>query len=114
MRVILFFAALLITVAASFPFSNAARAGNTDLGEKLFNGHCIGCHAGGKNAISAERDLSKNAIDQYLGVSNDAGMIKWQIKYGSGGNMPTFNDKLSDEEIDAIADYVLLKAYQGW
>jgi cytochrome c6 len=114
MRVILFFAAFLITIAASLPFSNSARAGNADLGEKLFNDHCIICHAGGENAIAPDRDLSKNSLYKYLGSSNDPGVIKSQIINGGKMGMPAFGGKISEEDIDAIAAYVLMKADQGW
>lgn len=114
MRAFLFFAALLIAVATSLPFSNSARAVDLDKGEVLFSQYCITCHAGGRNAIISERNLSKDALDQYLGNSVDPFFVKQKILVGSQWGMPPFAGNISEEDIDSIAAYVLMKADQGW
>lgn len=76
----------------------AKNAGNnTAAGEDIFKNNCLACHgaegAGGHNGPN----LQKTKMD------HDA-IIK-QVTNG-GGQMPSFKDTLSKEEIEAVADYV--------
>lgn len=74
-------------------------AGNVDGAAVFAEAGCGGCHVfGPANSTGTvgppldNVDLSKDEIAQ-------------QVRNGGGG-MPAFGDRLSDDEIDAVADYV--------
>ena len=60
---------------------------------------CGGCHTFGAANSSGTVGPSLDDID----MSKDE--IAQQVRNGGGG-MPAFGDRLSDDEIDAVADYV--------
>ncbi len=71
----------------------------TDKGVALFESNCLACHGnlgtGGHNGP----DLQKSKM------TSDKNAVIDRIKNG-GSSMPAFEGTLSDEEIDAIAEYV--------
>lgn len=113
MRVFLFFSSLLITLAASLPFSGPAKAFSVERGEALFNQQCIMCHVGGGNVVDPDQNLSQEALVKYLGSSEDVDPIVNQITNG-GNVMISFGGILSEEDIESIAAYVIMKARAGW
>jgi cytochrome c oxidase cbb3-type subunit 3 len=69
--------------------------------QELFAKHCAGCHgAEGKGAFGP--DLSGNY--QY---GKTAIAAQESISSGRPGNMPAFDKKLSEEEIKALAEFIL-------
>ena len=60
---------------------------------------CGGCHTFGPANSNGTVGPNLNTID----LSKDE--IEQQVRNGGGG-MPPFGDSLSDDEIDAVADYV--------
>ncbi len=80
-------------------------------GAKLFTANCAACHAGGGNRVVAAKSLKQSALDKY-GI-NTVETIAYQIKKGKNA-MPAFGKKLSDEQIKAVADYVLQQAANNW
>lgn len=80
-------------------------------GEQLFNANCSACHIGGNNVIISHKTLRKEALEKYEMDSIDA--IRNQVINGKNA-MPAFGTRLSEEEIGAIADYVLGQAETGW
>ncbi|KAL4424585.1 hypothetical protein ABPG77_009169 [Micractinium sp. CCAP 211/92] len=87
----------------------AGQAADLALGEEVFNNNCAACHIGGNNNVIPERTLRKEAIQQYLdgGLTLDA--IVYQVENGKGA-MPAWEGRLSDDEIQAVASYVLKQA----
>lgn len=78
---------------------------------KLFTANCAACHAGGLNRVVAAKTLKKDALDKYGIYSVEK--VAYQIKKGKNA-MPAFGKKLSDEEIQAIAAYVIDQADHNW
>lgn len=80
-------------------------------GQALFNANCSACHIGGNNVIIAHKTLKKDALEKYEMNSLEA--IRNQVINGKNA-MPSFKGRLSDEEIAAIATYVLQQSESGW
>lgn len=68
-------------------------------GEVVFTDNCGSCHTLAKAGTSGT--TGPNLDDTSL----DAAAIEGIVRNGSGG-MPSLGDKLSDEEIDAVARFV--------
>ncbi|MDT8443691.1 MAG: c-type cytochrome [Desulfuromonadales bacterium] len=90
--------------AESTPVSTPAPAVASESevdGQALFAKHCAGCHgAEGKGAFGP--DLSG---DYAYGKTEMA--VQESISSGRPNNMPAFEGKLTPEEIEAVADYIL-------
>jgi cytochrome c oxidase cbb3-type subunit 3 len=70
-------------------------------GQTLFKKHCAGCHgANGKGAFGP--DLSG---EYTYGKTTMA--VQESIAFGRPKNMPGFEKKLSQEEIDALTEFIL-------
>ena len=80
-------------------------------GEQIFSANCAACHAGGNNAIMPEKTLKKDALEEYSMKSVEA--ITTQVKNGKNA-MPAFGGRLTDEDIDNVAHYVLDQSERGW
>jgi cytochrome c6 len=80
-------------------------------GEQLFNSNCSACHIGGNNVIISHKTLRKEALEKYEMNSLEA--IRHQVINGKNA-MPAFGGRLSEEEIAAIANYVLGQAEVDW
>ena len=80
-------------------------------GEQIFSANCSACHAGGNNAIMPEKTLKQDALEENGMNSIDA--ITTQVKNGKNA-MPAFGGRLTDEDIDNVAHYVLNQSEKGW
>jgi cytochrome c6 len=67
-------------------------------GAQVFAGSCARCH--GPEGVKDSRTPNLQTIDL-----DKAGLVK-SITYGKG-HMPAFEDKLSTEEISAVADLIV-------
>jgi sulfite dehydrogenase len=69
-------------------------------GEAIFNQSCASCHAleaaGSSGTIGPNLDESQATLEEAID----------QIRNG-GGQMPAFKDQLTDEQIEAVAQYVV-------
>lgn len=74
--------------------------GDSTDGETIFNQNCASCHTFG--AAGATGTIGPNLDDSQIAL--DAAIE--QIMNGSGA-MPPFKDTLSEEQIDAVAKYVV-------
>lgn len=86
----------------------------TDLtakGAKIFSAACAACHQGGNNVVSANKNLKAAALKQYGMDSTDA--IVTQVINGKGA-MPSFKGRLKEEDIQAVAAYVLDQSAKDW
>lgn len=73
-------------------------------GKKLFSLHCLACHQDGNNIIIPEKNLRPETLEANGMRSKVA--ISYQIQNGKNG-MPAFGGRLTDSEIEKIANYVL-------
>lgn len=80
-------------------------------GEKIFSANCSACHIGGTNVIVSEKTLQKEALEKYAMNSLEA--IQEQV-YNGKSAMPAFGGRLSDDEIMAVAQYILQQSENGW
>ncbi|MGI8933180.1 c-type cytochrome [Leptolyngbya sp. BC1307] len=80
-------------------------------GEALFSLNCAGCHAHGGNIIRRGKNLKQKTLVR-RGYA-EIGAIAHLITQGKGA-MPAYADRLTAEEIEAIATYVLQQAEAGW
>lgn len=86
---------------------------STDLakGAKVFSANCAACHLGGNNVVVASKNLKAAALKQYGMDSADA--IIAQVTNGKNA-MPAFKSRLKEDEIKAVAAYVLDQSATGW
>lgn len=77
----------------------------------LFETHCAGCHINGGNIIRRGKNLKQRALKR--NGYEDVDAIATLITNGKG-NMSAYGDKLSSEEINALAQYVLDRAAVNW
>ncbi|NJP11966.1 MAG: c-type cytochrome [Leptolyngbyaceae cyanobacterium RU_5_1] len=80
-------------------------------GAKVFSANCAACHMNGNNVVSANKNLKAETLKQYGMDSLDA--IVNQVTNGKSA-MPAFKGRLNDEQIKAVATYVLNQSTQGW
>ncbi|MEA5509235.1 c-type cytochrome [Crocosphaera sp. UHCC 0190] len=80
-------------------------------GAKVFTANCASCHAGGKNLVNGAKSLSKADLEKYGMYSQEA--IVAQITNGKMA-MPKFLGRLSAQQIEDAASYVLAQADKGW
>jgi cytochrome c6 len=102
---------LLVMALMTLTFARPALAGDAANGAKLFTANCAACHAGGKNVVNAAKTLQKGDLEQYGMNSLEA--IKTQVTKGKNA-MPAFGGRLSEQEIDDVATYVLAQSEKGW
>ena len=103
----------LLGVSAAFAASTPAV--DLEHGGQLFSANCAACHMGGGNVISASRTLSQSDLQAHLNEYGDDHIeaIEHQIENGKNA-MPSFEGKLSEQDIIDVAAYVELKAEKGW
>ncbi len=101
---------LLAIAIFTFAFNSPALADATG-GAKIFNANCNACHLGGKNAVQANKTLQKAALEKY-GMNSVAAIVN-QVTKGKNA-MPAFKGRLTDEQIQNVAEYVLEQSEKGW
>ncbi len=88
-----------------------AWAGDAAKGAQVFAANCASCHLGGKNIVNAAKTLNKGDLDK--NGMNSADAIVTQVTKGKNA-MPSFAGRLTEEQIDNVAAYVLAQADKGW
>jgi cytochrome c6 len=107
---ILILISLILTII-TFSFNQPALAADLATGAKLFQANCAPCHSGGLNVVNASKTLQKQDLEKYKMFSKAA--IKKQITVGKNA-MPAFGNRLTESNIEALANYVLSQAKKGW
>jgi cytochrome c6 len=110
MKKLIVVALQLVTIAV-FSFTTPAWAGDAANGAKIFTANCAACHMGGRNVVNSAKTLQKGDLQKY-GIY-DLEQIKYQVTKGKAA-MPAFSNKLSAQEIEDVATYVLSQADKGW
>ncbi|AFZ29950.1 Cytochrome c6 [Gloeocapsa sp. PCC 7428] len=104
--------AILLSLAiASLAFVRPVLAADTASGAKIFSTNCAACHMGGRNVVVAQKTLKQDALEKYSMNSIEA--IIHQVQNGKNA-MPAFKGRLSDQQIEDVAAYVLEQAAKGW
>lgn len=81
------------------------------IGAKIFNSNCAACHVNGGNAVMANKNLKKEALAQF-GMNSEEAIIK-QVTNGKNA-MPAFKSRLTSDQIQAVANYVLAQSEKDW
>jgi cytochrome c oxidase subunit 2 len=81
-------------------------------GEQIFKNNCMSCHAVGKQGGQTAPNMSNFADRENIAgfKEHTKGNVKKWIKdpdsIKPGAEMPAFGNKLSDEQINSLADYL--------
>lgn len=102
------FAIAIFTLGFGRP---ALAEGDLANGAKIFSANCSACHIGGGNVVMAQRTLKKEALEKFGMNSLEA--ITTQVTKGKNA-MPAFKGRLSDQQIEDVATYVLSQSEKGW
>lgn len=92
-------------------FTLPANALDTQNGAEIFSVHCAGCHINGGNIIRRGKNLKNNALKRYGMDSLEA--ITSIVTNGKN-NMSAYKERLTTEEIQIVAAYVLEQAEKDW
>ena len=95
-----------MTQAADIP-----QTADIQSGAKIFQGNCSACHIGGGNVVIVNKTLKKEALIKYDKYSLAA--IQTQVTKGRNA-MPAFGSRLTKQQIENVAAYVLQQADNGW
>jgi cytochrome c6 len=105
--ILTFILKLLLADSFLFPIKNSYANSNLssfETGKTIFIANCSVCHLQGKNVIIPEKNLKLDTL-QMNGMDNvDA--IVYQVTNGKNG-MPAFGGRLTEEDIEKVAIYVL-------
>jgi cytochrome c6 len=82
-----------------------------DLGAQIFEAQCAGCHAGGGNIVRRGKNLKLKTLEKNQMATIEA--IQTIVTNGKA-NMSAYGEKLTTEEIAAVAAYVLDRAEANW
>ncbi|WP_263971687.1 c-type cytochrome [Leptolyngbya ohadii] len=80
-------------------------------GAQVFQVHCEGCHINGGNIIRRGKTLKLKALQKNEMDSLDAIA---QIVTNGKNNMSAFRDRLTEQQIQEVAAYVLSQAQTDW
>jgi len=109
---------LLLVVGAADRLSAPAMAVDIsafERGEQIFNSNCAACHMGGGNVIRANRTLRISDLNDHVEAYTSTPLEALEHEIEDGLNaMPGYADKLSEDEIVAVATYVEQRAELGW
>nr|QWK41951.1 cytochrome c553 [Pterygophora californica] len=107
-----FFFGFFIACLALISFQNPAQAvPDLNNGSNIFTANCSACHAGGNNVIMPEKTLKKDALA--TNQMNSISAITYQVTNGKNA-MPAFGGRLSEPDIEDVANFVLSQADKGW
>lgn len=93
-----------------FSLTQPALAGDAASGAKVFTANCAACHQGGKNVVNPAKTLQKADLEKN-GMDLEA--IVTQVTKGKNA-MPAFAGRLSADDIQNVAAYVLAQSEGGW
>ncbi|NER33315.1 MAG: c-type cytochrome [Oscillatoria sp. SIO1A7] len=91
--------------------SNPALATDFTNGAQVFAANCAACHSGGGNIIRRGKNLKRRALGR-----NKMNSIKAISSLVTNGKyaMPAYKDRLSYQQIQDVAAYVLQQADNNW
>lgn len=89
------------TLSSFFYFSLDPTFSN---GKKIFFDNCMVCHNLGKNIILPEKNLNYDTL--VSNSLNSLSSLSYQIINGKN-TMPAFGGRLSKEEVDSVAIFIL-------
>jgi cytochrome c6 len=88
-----------------------AMASDLAHGAEIFNTNCAGCHANGGNIVRRNKTLKLKALSKF---DMDSIAAIANIVANGKNNMSAYKKRLSEQEIEDVAAYVLAQAEAGW
>lgn len=84
---------------------------NNSMGKEIFSINCAGCHPNGSNIIRRSKNLrlktlQKNGYDSIEAIAD--------LVMNGKNNMSAYKDRLTETEINQVAEYVFQKAENNW
>jgi mono/diheme cytochrome c family protein len=107
-RILAFSPLLFVAAAAAFAVSTAAPPSQAPDGKALFETHCRKCHGPAGRPIAAMKKLLPELPTwdaAFFAKRTDADIVT-VLKNGKGKNMKPFADRLSPDEMLAVARYI--------
>lgn len=102
----------LLTIMLIFqPLAFASDTNKLNEGAKIFQLNCAGCHPNGNNIVRRGKTLKKNALKRN-GIDTIES-ITHLITNGKN-NMSAFKERLTPQQIENAAFYVLHQAENDW
>ena len=98
-------------VGAVFFLASPAMAADAGAGAQVFSANCAACHICGGNVINSAKTLKQDAL--VANGKDTAEAIAYQVTNGTGA-MPAFGGRLTPDQIDNVAAYVIAQAENGW
>ncbi len=80
-------------------------------GEQVFNNTCAGCHIHGGNIVRRGKNLKLKTLQRNK-LDNKEAIIN--LVTNGKNNMSSYQDKLTPNEIENVAAYVLKQAENNW
>ncbi len=107
------FALLLGTTLmfGDFAVADSSVADSSVHGAQVFTAHCAGCHVNGGNIVRRGKTLKLKALEK--NQVDSLGAIAQLVTHGKG-IMSAYQDRLTEDEIQAVSAYVLEQAKAGW
>ncbi|RCJ18224.1 cytochrome C6 [Nostoc minutum NIES-26] len=102
---------LVVLLLFTSTFTLPASAADTVNGAEIFSVHCAGCHINGGNIVRRGKNLKKKALKKY-GMNSIEAIAS--IVTNGKNNMSAYKDRLSEEQIQDVAAYVLEQADKDW
>ncbi|OKH40576.1 cytochrome C6 [[Phormidium ambiguum] IAM M-71] len=102
---------LIIVIVFVLSFVIDAWAADLEKGEKVFQVNCVGCHVNGGNIIRRGKNLKLKTLQK--NGYGDVDAIASLVSNGKA-NMSAYKDRLTPEQIEDVAAYVLAQAEKGW
>jgi cytochrome c6 len=102
---------VILVVVLSLGMDLPVQAANLANGEQVFNVHCVGCHVQGGNIVRRGKTLKKKALQRNHFDTLEA--IAAIVANGKN-NMSAYQDRLTAQQIQDVAAYVLDQADRGW
>ncbi|WP_420485267.1 cytochrome c6 PetJ [Iningainema tapete] len=102
---------LLILMVLNLHLTPKAFAADITNGAEIFSVQCAGCHINGGNIVRRGKNLKLKALKKYNMDSIEA--ISSIVTNGKN-NMSAYKDRLTEQEIQDVAVYVLEQAEKGW
>jgi cytochrome c6 len=103
--------AVVLALTIVFSVNSAVLAADLDNGAKVFTANCASCHVGGGNIINRAKTLSEADLTKY--GMNSLDKVIAQVTNGKPP-MPSFKTRLTADQIEDVAAYVLDQSAQGW
>lgn len=80
-------------------------------GAVLFENYCAGCHPQGGNIVRRRKTLKLKSLER---DGYDTLEPLTQLVSKGQNNMPGYEEKLNDIQIETLSQFVLEQANQGW